>query len=74
MDERQWINLTLIDSAPDGTGTIERDLIVKKSWIVGLVDMGQNNIPPTALLLGNHGLPMVSVKESMTYIMERLEG
>ena len=63
-----WIILTMLD------GDHQRPIHVKKSWIVGVVDMsGSCGRAPTALLLGNHGLPMVSIMEESKTILEQLD-
>lgn len=67
MSNPGWVELTMIDNGE------QRQLLIKKSWIVGIVDMGPHASYPTALLLGNHGLPMVSIKEPVDYIMNQLE-
>jgi len=68
MNSANWIELTMLD------GEKERTVHVKKSWIVGVVDMsGSGSRAPTALLLGNHGLPMISIMEPNETILEELD-
>lgn len=62
-----WIELTMLD------GDHQRSITIKKSWIIGVVDMSATGgRAPTALLLGNHGLPMVSIMEESKTILEQL--
>ncbi len=53
-------------------GKTHRTITVKKSWIVGVVDM-EGAEAPTALLLGNHGLSMVSIVEPTHVVLQLLD-